>query len=295
MVEDNYKKKHIIDNSVRDRMSLLDKYGYNFFSEKLSIITQYAPYREYVEMDVPIRTLEYLIILVRKGTSVLNISFCDYKLMPGTLLLVPAECILINKKQSDDYDCHSIAFRIPMSEKESLFDLGVVSLQLTDASQQIVDNYIFMMRQLASDNKADRGSMGYLIMSLLFLIREWYQEQNKIIYRERKSSSAELCTRFFRLINANNNLHREPSYYADMLGVTKGYLSQCVRENSDKTMMEWINEKTLLEAKRLLKTTDRLLEDIAIELQLKSSPQFVKFFKKHTGETPNAFRKRTLR
>ena len=98
---------HLIDNSVRAKMALLDKYGDNFFSEKLTIITKFAPYVKYVEMNLPVRTPEHRIIFVRKGTKLINISFRDYHLKPGSLLLVPAESVMTNKEQSDDYDVHS--------------------------------------------------------------------------------------------------------------------------------------------------------------------------------------------
>lgn len=100
-----------------------------------------------------------------------------------------------------------------------------------------------------------------------------------------------MCSRFIHMVSYGGIPQRKPSYYADLLGVTKGYLSQCVKNNSEMTVMEWINEKTMLEAKILLGSTDKKLDDIAESLHLNSSSQFVKFFKKQSGETPHDYRK----
>ena len=53
-----------------------------------------------------------------------------------------------------------------------------------------------------------------------------------------------------------------------------------------------INERILLEAKRLLLYSDKPADEIAIELGYKSLSHFSKFFKKHEGVSPTAFKKR---
>lgn len=292
-MDDNISQKtHSIDNSIRDKMALLDKYSDNFFSEKLTIITDFTPYVKYVQINLPARTPEHRIVFVRRGTKVLNVSFRDYKLKTGSLLLIPAGSVLINKEQSEDYNVHSVAFRIPKAESLRLVDFDVMSLQLSSANQRLVDNYISLMHQLACDDKADSDGIDFLIVSLLYILQEWNHEQNESVQPERQSRAAELSTRFVRMITSGGIPQREPAYYADKLGVTKGYLSQIVMNNSGKTVMEWINEKTLLEAKLLLSDTDKNLEDIAEDLHLNSASQFIKFFQKRDGETPNAYRKR---
>lgn len=286
-------KIHTIDKSTRDKLALLDKYGDNFCSEKLTIITDFTPYVKYVQMNLPVRTPEHRIVFVCRGTKVLNVSFRDYKLRTGSLLLIPAGSVLIVKEQSEDYNVHSVAFRIPKAESMRLVDFDVMSLQLSSANQRLVDNYISIMRQLAGDGKADSDGIESLIVSLLCILREWSHEQNVSVQPERQSRTAELSSHFVRMITLGGLPRREPAYYADKLGVTKGYLSQIVMKNSGKTVMEWINEKTLLEAKLMLSETDKTLEVIAENLHLNSAPQFIKFFQKYAGETPTTYRKRS--
>ena len=55
-----------------------------------------------------------------------------------------------------------------------------------------------------------------------------------------------------------------------------------------------INNRIILEAKRLLVYTNRSTIEIAAELGYNDSSHFSKFFKKHTGKSPTAFRKEKL-
>lgn len=282
----------LIDNLMRVEMSRMDKYGDNIFSDRLTIITQSAPYRRFVEFNEPFRLQEHCISFVCKGTRTLSVSHRDYHLKEGDLLLVPAGSILVNRKLSDDIEVYSVVFRISMAAGERLVGSDVVSLHLSNANQRLVDDYIHLMDRMAHNGIADSDSMDYLLLSLLYLIKEWDREQNVAARSEWHSRSTDLYMRFVRLIGSDVIPRRDPSFYADQLNVTKGYLSQIVKKHSGRTMMDWINEKTLVEAKLLLAHTEKLLDEIAADLFLRSSSQLVKFFKWQTGETPIAYRKR---
>lgn len=52
-----------------------------------------------------------------------------------------------------------------------------------------------------------------------------------------------------------------------------------------------INEQIVLEAKRYLLATPNQVKEVANHLGYEDVSYFVRFFKKHTGHTPEAFRK----
>ena len=84
----------------------------------------------------------------------------------------------------------------------------------------------------------------------------------------------------------------KPEYYANELNITKGHLADVVKQKSGKTTMDWINEHTILLAKAMLASSNEMIESIGEKLYISDASHFVKFFKKHTGETPNEYRKR---
>ena len=82
--------------------------------------------------------------------------------------------------------------------------------------------------------------------------------------------------------------------YAALLFKSPKTLSNLFPKYSDKSPLMVINDRILLEAKRLLVYSDKTTADIAMELGYKDPGHFSKFFKKHIGFTPSIFRKNKL-
>jgi len=57
-----------------------------------------------------------------------------------------------------------------------------------------------------------------------------------------------------------------------------------------KTCSDLINEYIILESKRYLLATSNQVSQIAFHLGYDDVSYFIRFFKKHTGHTPEAFR-----
>jgi AraC family transcriptional regulator, transcriptional activator of pobA len=77
---------------------------------------------------------------------------------------------------------------------------------------------------------------------------------------------------------------------ADQLGLSPQNLNAICRKASGKSASELIIEQVILEAKRYLIHSDKNISEIAFTLNFADPSHFVKYFKKTTGETPQAFR-----
>ncbi|WP_081160994.1 helix-turn-helix domain-containing protein [Ensifer aridi] len=82
--------------------------------------------------------------------------------------------------------------------------------------------------------------------------------------------------------------------YVDVLATTPHLLDKAAREVFGQTVKELLLDRRLLEAKRLLKFTIRSVEDIGREIGFDDPAYFSRFFRKRTGETPVAWRRRHL-
>jgi YesN/AraC family two-component response regulator len=67
-------------------------------------------------------------------------------------------------------------------------------------------------------------------------------------------------------------------------------LNNVTKTTLNKTASEVINEHIILEAKRHLLATSELVNQIAYYLGYDDPSYFIRFFKKHTGASPEAFR-----
>ncbi|MHA6247602.1 helix-turn-helix domain-containing protein [Pontibacter sp. CAU 1760] len=72
--------------------------------------------------------------------------------------------------------------------------------------------------------------------------------------------------------------------------VTTKHLNTVCKNYLNKTPKELMQQRTLLEAQRLLVHSDLTSSEIAAELGYLDSAYFFRFFKKQSGVTPEQFR-----
>ena len=101
----------------------------------------------------------------------------------------------------------------------------------------------------------------------------------------------EVINQFIKLILDNCKEQHEVSFYAQKLCMTPGSLSRIMTNASGKPPTKWISEALVGEAKILLRNLDMNIQQISDELCFGDQSSFGKFFKKHTGMTPIAYRK----
>ena len=95
---------------------------------------------------------------------------------------------------------------------------------------------------------------------------------------------------YTRLLQAHPH-EREVQWYAKELGITPKYLSELCKELSGKSASEWIADVTVSELKHYLRETTMPIRDIAQVMEFPNASFFCQYTKKHTGLTPNQFRK----
>lgn len=83
-----------------------------------------------------------------------------------------------------------------------------------------------------------------------------------------------------------------PTLIAEKLGMNLSYLCREFKKNTGKTIGEYINERKISEAKRLLRATDQSLVEISDTLGFSSQSYFHRVFKRLTGYTPTEYRER---
>lgn len=85
---------------------------------------------------------------------------------------------------------------------------------------------------------------------------------------------------------------RKVYQYADALNMTPQNLNAICRKQSGLSASEWITRQVMLEAKRYILHTTNTINEIAEVLSFSDTSNFVKFFRKNEGVTPQQFRKK---
>jgi len=78
--------------------------------------------------------------------------------------------------------------------------------------------------------------------------------------------------------------------YADMLNISARTLTTITKAHANKSTSKLISERVILEAKRLLKFTTLQVGEVAYKTGFDDASYFVKYFKRHVGSSPSAYR-----
>src|SRR5690606_3007859 len=95
---------------------------------------------------------------------------------------------------------------------------------------------------------------------------------------------------FKNLLEAHFKEERSPAFYANQLGLTPNAFSKKCKLQFNKSPSFLIQERVVLEAKKLIHLSLKSMKEIAAELNFDDEHYFSRYFKKHTGISPTVFR-----
>ena len=100
-----------------------------------------------------------------------------------------------------------------------------------------------------------------------------------------------LDVNFQHILDGSTDTMKHSKEYAAMFFLHPNYFSNLIKEKTGRSACEWIELRTVEEAKYLLKTTNNSIAEIAYKLTYNDASNFTKFFKKFTNMTPGEYRK----
>ena len=95
---------------------------------------------------------------------------------------------------------------------------------------------------------------------------------------------------FLELLETEIHKHKHVSHYADKLSLSLFQLNSITKRLLGKTAADLTDDHIVLESKRYLLATSNQVNQIAYHLGYEDVSYFIRFFKKHTGQTPETFR-----
>ena len=127
----------------------------------------------------------------------------------------------------------------------------------------------------------------YLNVLLIEIERLYYAQADQHGEPPRKKL---IAAKFKQLVDERFLRVRRVADYAEVLYLSPNYLTQAVRASTGQSASQIIYDRVILEAKTRLIQTERSVSEIAYALNYQDASYFCRFFRKHTGTSPQQFR-----
>jgi AraC-like DNA-binding protein len=139
--------------------------------------------------------------------------------------------------------------------------------------------------------------IGNLFIVILLKIKEHFWTDYDPIYEGNRSSQIvktfkqNIENHFRDLVNHKTERIFRVNDFAELQSLHPNYLSNVIKAKTGKTIMTWLSEKTIAEAKSLLQNSQMSIKEIAFLLGFTESAHFSNYFKKNTQTTPANYKK----
>jgi AraC-like DNA-binding protein len=172
---------------------------------------------------------------------------------------------------------------------EYMFSQEVIPVK-DEATLEELQTYVGLMQEEFNNSKPQKNLvLRNLLNAFIICAARLMNCKTKIVQMD---SSQNKIVRQFKTLTDENYLYRtQVAQYADMLYVTPGHLNDLIKSVTGKTAKQIIDEKRIIEAKRLLFWGEHSVKEIAGHLNFEDDGYFNRFFKKRTGQTPALFQK----
>lgn len=240
------------------------------------------------------------ILICRKGKAMLNVNYKDWELYEGAVItLFPND--VVELKVDGGVEVEILKYNPSLLREASLqLEQTVYSSLRKDRCRQdtpVVTNIINGMFGLLKVyfDQSECTCISQLVLCQLkaFFIgfHEYLQRNPQYRPDEVKSYRVrELFNRFMMLLEKDYKISRDVNYYAEKMNISSKYLTNIVNQVTGHTPKTIIDQYVILQLKLHLKRSTQSIKEMAWEFHFADVSFFCRYFKKHTGLTPQQIR-----
>ena len=228
----------------------------------------------------------YEIIWFQKGSGTHYVDFNQYAIAPGTIIFIsPGQIHSFDTK----HDQEGYVLKICAELFDDFVSLSCVTVQ--DKDSAALEMLVAAMQEelKKEDSLGHREALHALVKLFVIMVRRSYAEINPSAPNPHKVSYKAFLN-FRKLIEENYCRLHTVKDYASLLNVSSKTLTLYVNECSKYSPLELINNRIILEAKRLLRYSVLSVKEIAFRLGFEDPSFFAKFFKRLVKQSPADYR-----
>ncbi len=147
-----------------------------------------------------------------------------------------------------------------------------------------------MELEMLSHDSLQEEMLQMMLKRILILSTRMYKE--KATLDKVKPDSVNIIKEYHFLVEQHFKEKHTVTEYADLLHKSPKTLSNLFKKLGKKTPLQFIKDRKMLEARRLLIYTGMTVSEIGYELGFSDVQSFSRFFKKEEGLSPNDFQRK---
>lgn len=259
------------------------------------------------EMEIfrfPSRLNALIIGVGTEGETSLTSNLQEFRLKKDSLFIFSPKHIL-QVQSNNRFKAHLIVIapdflkRINIDTKRMMplfLQFGSLPcMELTHAESQSLRSFISMVEQELKGSETDFSSeiIGGLIAATIYKVGDiltHYLTEHPEVDSPIHNRAEEYFRQFTELLGEHYKHERSVGFYARQLCITPKYLTTLIKRISGKSVSEWIDNYVILEAKTLLKYSNKSVQEIAYYLNFPNQSFFGSYFKRNAGMSPSQYK-----
>ncbi|MEZ4900959.1 MAG: helix-turn-helix transcriptional regulator [Spirosomataceae bacterium] len=256
--------------------------------------------------DLPHRHDYFTVLVVIQAEGVHQIDFIQYPLSANTIYFVSPEQIHHITLTQSNPEGHAILFRPDFLQNFSIAPAQLNDMELffncdetrplTLSSNEIKILLPFIKgiaEEFTSDNLQKWEAIGAWL-KLFLLQSNRFKTAKKVGSKTHDHRQAEIVKQFKDDVEHFFKNQHKVTEYAHRQNLTANHLNDVIKSETGTSAKEFIQNRLLLEAKRLARYSELSAKEIAYQLGYDDVAHFSKFFKKCEGITFSIFREKTV-
>jgi len=250
--------------------------------------------RTYYDFSVPHRHNYFELFIFEKGGGSHLIDFNEFRLTnrsvhfvsPGQVHMLKRApgshgyIVVFSRDFFNDFNASSrLLYRHPLLHNRTHYPIMEPTNDLFEA---LMDCVLRMKDEIGSKRSFRAELIRIYLQEFLLKSIEGLVEKSKL---------PDLVMEFFAVLETRFFELHQVREYASALKCTDRFLGDVLKTHTGKGTQEHINQRIVLEAKRLLQFSELNVREIGFRLGFEDPAHFGKFIKKHLGTSPGAFRK----
>ncbi len=245
----------------------------------------------------------YHLLFFTKGSGSQIIDFEKFEVKPGMIYFMKPGQVhqWFFEEEPDGYIINfsptffdSLFVNPAIINQFPFFDSSQPQQQVIQLQPETQEKIIAIFKQIVEEKQNSYAAKYTLLASLILQL---FVTVARDIPAEEQIASVTNHTKnllhsFQQLVEEHYQDLHLPKEYAEKLFITPAHLNNICKDLTGMAAGAIIRNRILLEAKRLLVNFNLSVADIAARLSFSDNSYFVRFFRKYTGTTPEAFRKK---